>query len=133
MARLSALRRAHPALRQRGFLHGQCRSDGQRDLVWRLPSGAEPSPQDWEAAGGWPLAFELRVAEAAGGAHDALFAVFNAGGETDIVLPEGCWSRILDSATPAFSGEKVTGQHTIPGQSVQVYIRCDSGRQERQE
>ncbi len=49
---LSALRRAHPVFRRRRFFSGRAdwASDGQRDIVWLTPSGAEMSGADWDAS-----------------------------------------------------------------------------------
>ncbi len=51
VASLSALRRAHPVFRRRRFFSGQAggSADGQRDLVWLTPSGAEMTGGDWNA------------------------------------------------------------------------------------
>jgi glycogen operon protein len=50
-AALSALRRAHPVFRRRRFFSGQAggSTDGQRDLVWLTPSGAEMTGEDWNS------------------------------------------------------------------------------------
>ena len=57
VARLSALRRAHPVFRRRRFFSGQAggSADGQRDLVWLTPSGAEMTGADWNAGYGRSL------------------------------------------------------------------------------
>ncbi|MDO5641431.1 MAG: glycogen debranching protein GlgX, partial [Paracoccus sp. (in: a-proteobacteria)] len=90
--RLIALRHAHPVLRQRRFLHSLPIPEGGRDLVWHLPSGAEPEPADWENPALRALALEIRMAattpERAGLAGDAGFIAINAGPEpVDMVLP----------------------------------------------
>jgi isoamylase len=48
-AALSALRKAHPVFRRRRFFSGQAggSADGQRDIVWLSPSGAEMTGADW--------------------------------------------------------------------------------------
>ena len=53
VARLSTLRNQSPILRQTAFLHGEIRGDGSRNLVWRMPSGAEPRPEDWDTRANW--------------------------------------------------------------------------------
>ncbi|MGL6209524.1 MAG: glycogen debranching protein GlgX, partial [Paracoccaceae bacterium] len=48
VARVVAMRAAHPALRQRRFLHGRVRgADGMPDVIWRRADGAHPGPGDW--------------------------------------------------------------------------------------
>lgn len=125
VARLAALRLAHPALRQAAFLHGDRRADGLRDLIWRLPSGREPTAQDWMHPDTWPLGMELAAVDRSKGAG-GLYAVFNAGPEHDILLPEGRWRWELDSAAPDRPATEVTGQVRIPRQSVQLFFRPDS-------
>jgi isoamylase len=51
VAALSALRRAHPVFRRRRFFSGQAgpSQDGQRDIIWLNPSGAEMTGSDWNA------------------------------------------------------------------------------------
>lgn len=125
VARLAALRRDYPALRQAVFLHGDRRTDGRRDLIWRLPSGHEPAIRDWTLTDTWPLGMELAAVEGQGG-PDSLYAVFNAGPDHDILLPEGRWRWELDSAAPDRPAMEVSGQVKIPRQSVQLFVRPDS-------
>ncbi|HEX9064586.1 MAG TPA: glycogen debranching protein GlgX, partial [Streptosporangiaceae bacterium] len=51
VAALSALRKAHPVLRRRRFFSGRAgdSADGQRDIVWLTPSGAEMTGADWNS------------------------------------------------------------------------------------
>jgi isoamylase len=51
VAALSALRKAHPVFRRRRFFSGQAgdAADGQRDIVWLTPSGAEMTGADWNS------------------------------------------------------------------------------------
>ncbi|MFO1176643.1 MAG: glycogen debranching protein GlgX [Paracoccaceae bacterium] len=119
VARLSDLRRRYPVLRQPRFLHGDRASDGTRDLVWRLASGQEPRPQDWDAPGLALIGMELRAAGAAEGG--ALYAVFNNGPESDILLPDGDWWWELDSADPARIQCGVAGRLRVAAGSVQIF------------
>lgn len=136
VARLIRLRQAHPVLRQSRFLHARVRAqDGMRDLIWRLPSGEEPAPQDWHDAQARCLCAEIRgAAEGPEGqaAYEAFFAVFNAGAQTDVVLPEGEWRRMLDTAAPeapeAAHPERVT---CVAAQSVQLFIRSTARQEPR--
>ena len=103
-ARLIALRRSLPVLRQSRFLHARARpTDGLRDVVWRRPDGAEPSPQDWHDPAFRCLCVELRMAaEAEDPGHAAVYAVFNSGPEAPLTLPETAqgWRLILDTSRP---------------------------------
>ena len=58
-AGLSALRKAHPVFRRRRFFSGQGSPDGQRDIIWLSPSGAEMTEQDW--ANGYARALAVCV------------------------------------------------------------------------
>jgi len=128
VARLVRLRRAHPVLRQTRFLHAKIRAqDGKRDLIWRLPSGAEPGPQDWHNAQAQCLCVEIRgAAEGPEGAaaREAVFAVFNAGPTTEVTLPEGRWTLALDSADPDAPERICHASITcVAAQSVQLFTR----------
>lgn len=134
VARLIRLRRDHPVLRQTRFLHAKIRAqDGVRDLIWRLPSGAELSSQDWHDAQSRCLCVELRgAAEGPRGlaAGEAMFAVFNAGDAIEVHLPEGQWRLLIDTADP----DRPEAPHfaaatCVAAQSVQLFIRS-TARQE---
>ena len=120
---LAAIRRGHPAIGQGQFLHGTTRPEGGRDLIWHRADGAEPTPGDWQAGANWPLGCTLRPNAPAPGADETLFALFNTGPETEIVLPEGRWTRILDSATADFSPVGAEGRYSASAQSVQLFVR----------
>ncbi len=51
VATLSALRRAHPVFRRRRFFSGQTgdSGNGQRDIIWLTPSGAEMNANGWNS------------------------------------------------------------------------------------
>ncbi|MBZ4022468.1 glycogen debranching enzyme GlgX [Rhodobacter sp. TJ_12] len=128
VARLAKLRHDHPGLRQTRFLHARVRAqDGMRDLIWRLPSGEEPSTQDWHDAHARCLCAEIRgAAEGPAGqvAHEAFFIICNTGPALEVTLPAGRWRRVLDTAQP----EAPEGNHPEPvtcvfAQSVQLFIR----------
>jgi glycogen operon protein len=132
VARLAALRRAHPVLRQRRFLHGRPRAgDGLRDVIWRLPDGREPGETDWHDAGLRCLGLELREAAGTAAAEngaaapaEAVLAVFNAAAGGRLVLPETApaWRLILDTTRPlAEPGPPVTGSLPLPGPCVLVF------------
>jgi len=121
--RLIALRRSHPVLRQRVFLHGGERADGRRDVVWRRPDGVEPSAEDWHSprsvagsvqllgAAGDPVGEEL---------DDELVLLLAVGPDVAIALPEGAWRVELDTARPQLRDVVVTGEYEALGQSVVV-------------
>ncbi|WP_425466058.1 glycogen debranching protein GlgX [Ostreiculturibacter nitratireducens] len=104
--RLTAIRRDMPLLRQRRFLHARIRQqDGKPDLCWRRADGGEPSDRDWHDPDWRTLCVVIRGA-AEGPSKEcgagAVFAVFNAGEATEVVLPEAeeDWQLLLDSSRP---------------------------------
>ncbi|MDZ4134360.1 MAG: glycogen debranching enzyme GlgX, partial [Paracoccaceae bacterium] len=125
VARLVALRRACPVLRQRQFLHARARGvDGLRDVIWRRADGTEPRPQDWHDADFRCLGVELRFAAESGeNPAGPVFAVFNAGPAQPLVLPETApgWRLVLDTTRPEAGAEDVTGPMDAPAQSVLVF------------
>ncbi|WP_444451612.1 glycogen debranching protein GlgX [Rhodobacter capsulatus] len=136
VARLVRLRRDHPVLRQTRFLHAKVRAqDGIRDLIWRLPSGAELSSQDWHDSHSRCLCAEVRgAAEGQPGlaAQEAMFAVFNAGGTLEVHLPEGDWRLLVDTADPARPEALHPAAVTcVAAQSVQLFIRSTARQEPR--
>ena len=125
-ARLIALRQSHPVLRQRRFLHALKRAqDGLRDVIWRLCSGAEPTPDDWRNSDLRCIGVEIRGA-AEGPAEEAgdraVYLLFNAGPPCEAHLPAGEWVRLLDSAAPESAEQHNPVPSTcIAAQSVQVF------------
>jgi isoamylase len=120
IARLAAIRRENPILRQRRFLHARERAqDGLRDVIWHRPDGAEPSPQDWHDPAFRCLCVELRhAAEGERPDEDALFAVFNCGPALALRLPATApaWELILDTTRPDLSAGPAPAE--VPAQSV---------------
>ncbi len=116
VARLTALRAAHPALRQTRFLHGEIGPDGHANVIWRKADGSRPQPVDWQG-GMTVLGMELRAE------GDVLYAVFNAGGRCRLTLPDTAprWRLILSSAEPAAAPVDCQGAFEMPGQSVCVF------------
>ena len=126
--RLIALRRSHPQLSQRSFLHSRAReTDGNRDLIWRKADGSEPGPTDWQDPTFRALGVEIRMA--AGSAEDrapgAVYLIFNSGAQIKAHLPrlpEGrFWRLLLDTAHPAQEPcDVTTAILDVPRQSVLV-------------
>ncbi|MDJ0627153.1 MAG: glycogen debranching protein GlgX [Rhodobacter sp.] len=135
VARLAAMRRAHPVLRQRMFLHSRPRTrDGLPDLFWRLPDGTVPTSADWQDEAWRTLCVEIRTSSETpdyAASDDVVFAVFNAGSETAVTLPdcpEGqVWEAILDTTEPEAGPYVWTGRRiTAPAQSVLAFARTSS-------
>ncbi|MDH2326157.1 glycogen debranching protein GlgX [Cereibacter sp. SYSU M97828] len=93
VARLTALRRAHPLLRQGRFLHGE--SAGRHpNVIWRRHDGAEPLPGDWPQLSS--LGMELH-----GEGERSIYVFVNPGGAVPLTLPDSCgWKLLLDTTRP---------------------------------
>lgn len=124
-ARLIALRKAYPVLRQHRFLHAKLRADAVRDVIWRRPDGAEPGAADWHDAGFRCLGLELRHAAAAQNPDpEAVFVLVNAGPEQPVHLPDtsATWYLILDTTRPDFTAQHPASSPLVaPAQSVLVF------------
>lgn len=108
VVKLVSVRKAHPVLRQRRFLHSTNREiDGVADLYWRKPDGSTPTDKQWDDPEWRTLCIEIRAASDSARyetSEDGIFAVFNAGVQTDVVLPP-CphlrqWVQIIDTTNP---------------------------------
>ena len=124
VARLIALRRAHPVLSQRRFLHARARpEDGLPDVIWRKADGLAPDSGFWHDPAFRCLCVELRMSAEGLPDPDAVFAVFNGGGETRLTLPLTAprWRLILDTSRPEVLPEMVGAQFIVPAQSVIVF------------
>ena len=128
VARLAALRRDLPQLRQRRFLHGKKRAaDGLRDVIWRKPDGHEPQPRDWHDPAFRALGVELRMAAEGGDvAPGAVLAWFNTGPEVPLHLPDTAgWELLLDTTRPDLTHGPAL-RH-LPAQSVLLFRSAPEG------
>jgi len=140
VAKLARLRRDHPVLRQRLFLHSRPRSkDGLPDLFWRRPDGTAPDDADWHDPAWRALCVEIRTSSETpdyAASDDVIFAVFNAGPAVSVALPECpeglCWTAVLDSTDPdADPARAAGGALTAPAQSVLAFARTPNRKDER--
>ncbi|MBF9036424.1 glycogen debranching protein GlgX [Rhodobacterales bacterium HKCCE2091] len=105
--RLIAIRRRHPILRQKRFLHSRERpEDGLSDLFWWRPDGEPMDDARWAEAE-HVICVELRMASGTPGyaaREDAIFLVFNRGPEVDVTLPPVSerrrWRIMIDTSEP---------------------------------
>lgn len=133
VARLIALRAALPVLRQKRFLHARPRpGDGLPDVIWRRADGQAPRPEDWHDPAFRCLGVELRMAAEGGDAgSDAVYAVFNAGVEAVLRLPDTAagWELMLDTTRPDAAMPEAAGPGTrAPAQAVLVFRSVVAGR-----
>ncbi|MBM9596392.1 glycogen debranching protein GlgX [Roseitranquillus sediminis] len=129
--KMIAFRKEQPILRQKRFLHSRERTEDRiEDLFWRRPDGKRMTRKDWEDPELQIVCAEIRTA---GGSPsyaalaDAVFAVFNAGAEVEVTLPEPTegrhWTWCIDTAEPEREEASVSGSVTVAGQSVAVFVK----------
>lgn len=125
--KLAALRRRFRVLSQRSFLHGRTRpTDGLADLEWWHPDGRTPNDDDWHDH---LNAIGMVIRTSADCAEDSdapeVFALFNAGEDRDVLLPEGDWQQVLDSSDPEADDRSAAAAIRAPAQSVLLFARPD--------
>ena len=105
VARLIALRAAHPALR---------RDDWRTPIAWTAPDGAPLGESGWnDPAGG---ALGIRTGEP--GVDDCLLLVNPEPQTVVFALPPGRWRLLLDSADPAAQADELSGAASVPARAV---------------
>ncbi|WP_182957143.1 glycogen debranching protein GlgX [Gluconacetobacter tumulisoli] len=133
VARLIAVRAAHPSVRWRGYLYGHRETvPGLTDIAWYGANGNLMMPEDWNDAGGRVLGL-LRSCPDAWNGTDTTYLILNAGAEdAQCSLPPvpGTWTMLLDSADPV-RGEESLGAVThwrVPARGV-VLLGFEARRQ----
>ncbi len=130
VARLTALRRAHPVLRQRHFLHGRYRgNEAAPDVLWHRADGSRPEAHDWHDPSFRCLCVELRGAAEGPILQDVIFAVFNAGPEQALTLPKtkSAWVLVLDTSRPTALPSLAETGLTAPANAVLVFTAAPEG------
>jgi isoamylase len=125
VARLTALRKSYPVLRQRRFLHARARaSDGHPDVIWRRADGQTPIPENWHDPAFRCLGVELRMAaEGEDADPTAVYLVVNGSGAAlTLTLPDTApaWELVLDTTRPALEAA-VKPPREVPAQSVLLF------------
>jgi glycogen operon protein len=139
--RLIALRRRHPVLRKRRFLHGRAKSrDGAKDIAWYTPHGEEKRPEQWRDPHARCIGLMLDGRAGPDLTEDGqpmpdevLLLLMNAHhGEVPFVLPRlrggSAWRPVLSTAqpdAPATSDRLPMGRpFAVPPQSL-LLLACD--------
>jgi len=129
VARLGALRRAHPVLRRGRFLHGHVRDGlGVPDVGWLQADGTAMTEAAWQDPARRHLILLLngRAVEPTDAADELLLLVLNAGPAPLVVtLPAvpgvAGWRLLLDSAD-ALSADRIAGPTVaVAGGTVALY------------
>ncbi|GAA4385082.1 glycogen debranching protein GlgX [Tsukamurella soli] len=111
VARLTAVRRNAPVLRQHEFFDGRLTADNEPDLAWFDADGGEVPPDEWQAGAQVTLQAWVDGSDVRSPSHDPgvpdgnALVVWHSGGPATVVLgaPEQCthgWELVLDSAQP---------------------------------
>ncbi|WP_182941201.1 glycogen debranching protein GlgX [Gluconacetobacter johannae] len=123
VARLAAVRAAHPSVRWGGYLYGHRETEpGLTDIAWFGPDGNPMTPASWNDEGGRVLGL-LRSCTDAWNGVDTTYLILNAGAEdAQCSLPPvpGTWTMLVDSADPV-RGEESLGPVThwrVPARGV---------------
>jgi glycogen operon protein len=139
VARLIALRRAHPVLRRSRFLHGrEVSEDGVKDITWISPKGGEMTLEEWQdrraRCFGLMLngkAGDYRTPEGEPADDDVLLIVTNAHHDTiPFSLPRVAggagWRRRLDTTDPDMVDDDtvhpVAEVVELPGRSLVLFV-----------
>ena len=116
---LSKLRRETRLSRAR---FGVAQNDGPDDnpvLEWLHPDGRAMGDADWEDAE--LRCFGLKIVSAL---DPELVIVLNAGDDRQFQLPEGSWTRRIDTTEQSFAETTpASGSVAVPWQGVQIYGR----------
>ncbi len=130
VARLTALRRAHPVLRQKRFLHAARRpGDGLPDVIWRRADGKTPASGEWHDPAFRCLCVELRMAAEGPDAGDVIFAVFNTGGAVPLILPDTApaWTMVLNTTQPDAPTALWKPGMNVPANAIIVFTPASEG------
>jgi glycogen operon protein len=136
VAGLTALRRAHPGLRQARWFDGRPPADGATpDIAWFDTDGAPLSAPAWRSQEHRTLAAIITVGEGGQPAQESLLVVWHAGEAAELQLPPGLWGLRLDSARAlvvagpdAPDGPSIEGRLLLSEPTVCVLVRALHGR-----
>ena len=94
-----ALRHRHPLLRRDAWLTGEPLSpDGRPDVTWRRPDGSPADDTYWHDPDARTIVIDLvGETDLEGNADELVLVIHGADTETEVVLPDGEWHRLLDS------------------------------------
>ena len=94
-------------------------------MIWRRADGQPPTPAEWHDPAFRCLCVELRFSAESGNGVGAapVFAVFNAGGEAKLTLPDTApkWRLILDTTRPEAAEAPAVQGMTLPAGAVLVF------------
>jgi glycogen operon protein len=144
LRRLLALRRAHPVLHRRRFLHGRDASaDGVIDIAWYAPTGEEMKPPQWQDPHARCVGLFLNGrarpdigSDGTPAADVAFLILMNAfHDKVDFTLPAlptcTSWIRRLDTGEPALADtgtpHPMGEVYPLPGRSLVFFQMVEEG------
>jgi glycogen operon protein len=137
VSNLLRLRREHPVLRRRRFLHGRRSEHAEaKDLVWLRADGAEMTSQDWQSGHTRCLAMRLagdaiEEADERGRriVDDSFLLMLNANDHNvrftvSRVVPAPRWVCVIDTGTPARVGRTFAGgaRYVLQARSLALFV-----------
>jgi isoamylase len=147
LRRLIQLRKTHPVLRRRSYLHSRERSaDGVADITWYAPQGAEMTPAQWQDPNARCIGVVLNGRAGPDMSADGVtlldnvqFILMNAyHDEVPFVLPRlptgKGWRRIVDTSQPQLADDpKVLAMgetYPLPGRCYVEFVMVADGMAE---
>ncbi len=140
VATLTALRHAHPALRDDRWLRGEpVDRSGMPDVEWRHSDGSAMTAEDWEHPEGRVIVVALYSPASGGTAADHVAIALNAA-ESDVAIrwPDARdgfrWRRAIDTALSAGvpAGRGAVDDDVVSARSVVVLVEeADAGSKKR--
>ena len=95
----------------------------RNDIAWWHPDGRWMEDDDWQDATLCALGLMLPLRPTAADSDARFLAIFNAGDARSVTLPEGAWTRVLDtSQTPVTLDQADKGQVDLDWQTVALWV-----------
>ncbi|WP_239451489.1 glycogen debranching protein GlgX [Elioraea rosea] len=121
VARLAALRRAHPVLRSDRFLHGAHVGGGITDLAWYAADGTVLAHDRWHDHG--DRAFAMQLAGPSGAGIEVLRVLMNPSPQPATFALAGAFRLLLDTAAPDVPEADVADRLVVPAHALVLLAR----------
>ncbi len=137
VAQAVQVRKSDPLISGRRFFHGESASkDGERDVCWFTPQGAEKTEQQWRDGQARAIALRLQAPAACDGGRKAAATLILLNAHTEAVRfhlpksPDGmAWQRVLDTGEPEYrpggAGIVRKARLAVPGRTLMAFRALD--------